>query len=153
MNSSEAVEFAEKYVTDMLSFFGVNTDVTATLSDDVIEVSVSSTDSNSLLIGRGAETLRSMQLLVSSALRSQNADVTRVNLDIADYKKQRAEKVADQAREWIEEVRRTGDTKIVSLNAADRRVVHHVAGDYSDIKTYSEGEGRDRKLVIAQQSS
>lgn len=153
MNSSEAVEFAEKYVTDMLSFFGVNTDVTATLSEDVIEVSVSSTDSNSLLIGRGAETLRSMQLLVSSALRSQNAEVTRVNLDIADYKKQRAEKVADQAREWIEEVRSTGDTKIVSLNAADRRVVHHVAGDYSDIKTYSEGEGRDRKLVIAQQSS
>jgi spoIIIJ-associated protein len=153
MNSSEAVEFAEKYVTDMLSFFGVNTDVTASLSEDVIEVSVSSTDSNSLLIGRGAETLRSMQLLVSSALRSQNAEVTRVNLDIADYKKQRAEKVADQAREWIEEVRSTGDTKIVSLNAADRRVVHHVAGDYSDIKTYSEGEGRDRKLVIAQQSS
>ena len=108
---------------------------------------------NSLLIGRNAETLRSMQLLVSSALRSKNAELTRVNIDVADYKKQRAEKIAKQAKEWIEEVIRTGDSKVVSLNAADRRVVHHVASDYPNVQTFSEGEGRDRRLIIAQQTS
>lgn len=153
MNQDESIEFAKKYLSDILSFFEVNVDVDASVSDDVIELTVPSNDRNSLLIGRGAETLRSMQLLVSSALRSQNAEVTRVNIDIADYKKQRAEKIEAQAREWIEDVRTTGESHVASLNAADRRVVHRVASEYSDIKTFSEGEGRDRKIVISQQPS
>ena len=39
--------------------------------------------------------------------------------------------------------------KIVDLNAADRWTVHHLANEYSDIVTHSEGEGRDRRLVIS----
>ena len=97
--------------------------------------------------------LQNMQFWVTNALRSQDAEVTRVNIDIADYKKQRADKIAKQAKEWIEEVRQTGDSKVLSLNAADRRVVHGVASEYADIQTFSEGEGLDRKIVIAQQSS
>ena len=153
MSSEEAVEFTKKYLTDMLSFFEVNVDVDVKLDDNTIEVSIPSTDSNRLLIGRGAETLRSMQFILTTTLRSKDADIARVNIDIADYKKQRAEKIAEQAREWIEEVRSTGDSKVTSLNAADRRIVHGVASEYSDIETFSEGEGRDRKIVIAQQSS
>jgi spoIIIJ-associated protein len=153
MNREESVQFAKKYVEDMLSFFGVNVAVEVHTEDDVIELSVPSTEINSLLIGKNAETLRSMQFLLSTTLRNNNAELQRVNVDIADYKKQRAEKVAAQAREWIEEVLRTGDTKIVNLNAADRRIVHHVASEYQNIQTFSEGEGRDRSIVIAQQSS
>jgi len=54
------------------------------------------------LIGRNAETLRSLQYIVSTVLRSNEAELTRVNIDIAGYKKQRAERIAKQAREWIE---------------------------------------------------
>lgn len=153
MNQQESVEFAEKYVEDLLSFFGVNTSVESSVQDDVIEISVPSSEINSLLIGKNAETLRSIQFLLSTTLRNQNAELQRVNVDIADYKKQRAEKLTVQAREWMEEVLQTGDTKVLSLNAADRRIVHHVASEYENIHTFSEGEGRDRKIVIAQQSS
>ena len=123
------------------------------VDEDVIELSVPSSEINSLLIGRSAETLRSLQYLISTTLRNKDAAISRVNLDIADYKKQRAEKLAEQAREWIEEVRRTGDSHVADLNAADRRIVHHVAGEYEDIRTFSEGEGRDRRIIIAQKSS
>lgn len=153
MNQEESIRFAKKYLEDLLSFFSANLTVSSTCDEDVIELSVPSSELNSLLIGRNAETLRSLQYIVSTVLRNKDATLTRVNIDIADYKKQRAERVAVQAREWIEAVRRTGDSFVVSLNAADRRIVHHVAGDYSDIRTFSEGEGRDRKLTIAQGSS
>ena len=153
MNGQESIEFAQKYLADLLSFFGINVEIKATVEDDVIELSVPSTEINSLLIGKNAETLRSMQLLVSSTLRSHNAETSRVNIDVADYKKQRAEKVAKQAREWIEEVIKTGDSHVADLNAADRRIVHHVASEYPNIQTFSEGEGRDRRIIIAQQSS
>lgn len=153
MDHERSLEYAKKYLEDLLSFFGVNVAVEGSISDDVIELAVPSTESNSILIGRNAETLRSLQYAVSTTLRNQNAALVRVNIDIAEYKKQRAEKVAEKARGWIEEVRKTGDSFVGNLNAADRRVVHQVAKEYEDIDTFSEGEGRDRRIIIAQKSS
>ena len=153
MGQTESVEFARKFLQDIISFFGENVEVTATVEEDVIELYVESSELNSILIGRSAETLRSLQYIVSTGLRNQDAELTRVNVDVADYKKQREEKVAEQARGWIEEVRATGDSHIARINAADRRIVHRVAQEYSDIQTFSEGEGRDRHIIIAQKSS
>lgn len=153
MDRQQSIDFARTFLQDIISFFGENIEVAAEVEEDVIELYVESSDSNSILIGRNAETLRSFQYLISTALRNKDAELTRVNVDIADYKKQREEKVAEKARGWIEEVRATGDSHIAHINAADRRIVHRVAGEYDDIRTYSEGEGRDRRIVIAQASS
>ena len=153
MNREESVEFAKEYLEDMLSFYGVNVLTDASVEDDVIEIEVPAIEESSLLIGRNAETLRSFQYLVSTALRNKDAELVRVNVDIAGYKKQRAEQIAEKAKVWIEEVRSTGDTHIEKLNAADRRIVHKVAQDFEDIRTFSEGFGRDRAVIIAQKSS
>lgn len=144
----ESVQLAVKAVQDMVSFFEVNPEVTAHVEDDVITVSVASSEANSLLIGRNAETLRSIQTLVIGMLHASDAELTRLNVDVADYKKQRADKLAEKAHGWMERVRETGEPYAVGLNAADRRVVHKVATEYSDITTHSEGEGRERKLII-----
>jgi spoIIIJ-associated protein len=153
MKKDESILFAQKYLEDMLSFFGTNLTVSSSFEDEVIELDVPSSPFNSILIGKNAETLRSFQYVISLALRNREAEISRVNIDIAGYKQQRAEKISKEAREWIEEVRRSGDSKVVDLNAADRRVVHKVATEYSDIRTFSEGEGRERHLTIAQTSS
>lgn len=153
MDAEESISFAKKYLEDAISFFGINIQVDAYHEEDVIELSVPSTDINSILIGKNAETLRSLQYVISTTLRNKGAALTRVNVDIADYKKQHSEKVANDAREWIEGVRRSGDSYVASLNAADRRVVHRVADEYDDIRTFSEGEGRDRRIIIVQKSS
>lgn len=153
MNQEQSIAYAKKYLEDLLTFFEINVEVTAQYTDEVIELSVPSTPLNSLLIGRNAETLRSMQYLVSTILRNKEAAITRVNVDVADYKKQRAEKLAQQTREWVAEVRQSGDSKVLHLNAADRRIVHQVAGEFPDIFTTSEGEGKERRIIIAQASS
>lgn len=153
MNQQQTEEYVKKYTEDLLAFFGVNVKISVTSREDGIDVMVPDTDSNSILIGRNGETLRSIQYLLSTILRNNDVTTARVNLDIANYKEQRAEKIAAQAREWIEEVRQTGDSHVARLGAADRRVVHQVATEFDDIETFSEGEGRDRKIIIAQKSS
>ena len=149
MNKDESIRFAARYLEDLLSFFGINVAVTSTIDDEVIQLSVPSTSLNSLLIGRNADNLRALQHVVSMALVSKGAEVTRVNVDVASYKQHRAERIAEKAEGWIRKVRETGQPMTIDLNAADRRVVHKVAGDYSDIETHSEGEGRERKLIIS----
>lgn len=148
MNKDESIRFATKYLEDLLSFFGVNVAVDSTLDDEVIQLAIPSTSMNSLLIGREANNLRALQHIVSQALINRGGELTRVNVDVADYKRQRADRIAEQAEEWIREVRQTGQSRRLDLNAADRRIVHKVAQDYSDITTHSEGEGRDRYLLI-----
>ncbi len=149
MNRDESIRFATKYLEDLLSFFGINVAVWSTVEDDVIQLSVPSTSLNSLLIGKNADNLRSLQHVVSQSLVSRNAELTRVNVDIADYKRQRADRIEQKAEGWIKKVRETGEPMTLELNAADRRVVHKVAQDYSDIETHSEGEGRERHLIMS----
>ena len=149
MNQDESIRFATKYLEDLLSFFGINVAVWSTVEDDVIQLSVPSTSLNSLLIGRNADNLRALQYIVSMSLNARDAELTRVNVDIADYKRQRNDRLAEKAEDWIQQVRRTGQSKTLELNAADRRIVHKVAQDYSDIETHSEGEGRARHLIIS----
>ena len=152
MNRDESIRFATKYLEDLLSFFGINVAVWSTVEDEVIELSVPSTNLNSLLIGHNADNLRALQYIVSQSLVSRDAELTRVNVDVADYKRQRAYRIEQKAEKWIKKVRETGEPMTVELNAADRRVVHKLAEDYFDIETHSEGEGRSRHLIISKKS-
>lgn len=145
----ESILFAKKYLEDLLSFFGLNTDVRAHNSEDeVIELQVPSTHLNGFLIGNRGETMHAMQFLVSSALKNGGYEVSRVNIDVGDYKLQRAGRLTEKAKEWMDQVKSTGaELPLVPMNAADRRVVHKVAGEHG-LLTESVGEGRDRHIVL-----
>lgn len=144
-----SILYAKKYLEDLLSFFGLNTDVYATTSDgEVIELNVPSTHLNGFLIGQRGETVRSLQYMVSSALKNNGYHVVRVNVDIANYKKQRADHLADRAKDWLETVKKSGEPlPLAPMNAADRRVIHQLASD-EGLTTESVGEGRDRHVVL-----
>jgi len=54
-----SIQFAKKFLEDVLSFFGLNTDVYATRNeDDIIELHVPSTHLNGFLIGQRGVTMR-----------------------------------------------------------------------------------------------
>lgn len=144
----EAIQYAKKYLEDTLSFFGLNVEVHATADDDVIQLSVPSSHLNGFLIGQHGDTVRALQFIVSNALKNQDHDHTRVNVDVADYKKQRADRLAAQAAEWLKQVEASGEPmELKPMNAADRRIVHKLA-DEAGLGTESVGEGRDRHVVL-----
>lgn len=145
----EAIRFAKKYLEDILSFFGLNTNVYATCEEDVIELDVPSTHLNGFLIGQRGDTLRSLQYLVSTALKNNDQALTRVNVDVADYKRHRRERLASRAERWIEDVKSSKEAKSLRpMNPADRRVVHKTVGDIGGVESHSEGIGRDRFVII-----
>ena len=144
----ESIVYAKKYLEDLLSFFGLNTEVHATHDDEVIELSIPSTHMNGFLIGQRGDTMRALQYMVSNALKCQGHQYARVNVDVADYKKQRAERLAEQVRLWAADVKKTGEPKeLQPMNSADRRIVHQVASEFG-LETESIGEGRDRRVVL-----
>lgn len=148
-DQDKAIEDARKFLEDILSFFGLNAVVSATSEEDVIELSVPSTHLNGFLIGQRGETLRALQALVSTMLKNSEAVLTRVNIDVADYKQHRAERLLEQLADWVKKVRDTKEPlQLNPMNGADRRTIHRGLEDYSDVTSHSEGEGRDRHIVL-----
>lgn len=144
----EAILYGKKYLEDLLSFFGLNTDVYATSDEEVIQLNVPSTHLNGFLIGQQGENMRSLQYLTSTALKNNDFVHNRVNVDIAEYKKQRADRLRERAEVWVKEVRDSGKPMdLQPMNAADRRIVHQLAAEYG-LTSDSEGEYRDRHIVL-----
>jgi spoIIIJ-associated protein len=145
----EAILYAKKYLEDLLSFFGLNTDVHATTDDgEVIELDIPSTHLNGFLIGQHGDTMRSLQFIVSSALKNNGYAHNRVNVDVAEYKKQRADRLVGTAQEWITQVKESGaPLDLRPMNAADRRIVHKAASE-AGLLTESVGEGRERHIIL-----
>jgi spoIIIJ-associated protein len=149
----EAIVYAKKYLEDLLSFFGLNTDVYATSDDEVIQLNVPSTHMNGFLIGQRGENMRSLQYLTSTALKNNGFANSRVNVDIAEYKKQRAERLRERAEVWVKQVRDSGEPMdLEPMNAADRRIVHKLAAEYS-LSSESAGEDRDRHIVLKREGA
>jgi spoIIIJ-associated protein len=144
-----AMQYAKKFTEDLLSFFGLNADVTVASSDDeVIDVNVPSSSLNGFLIGQRGENIRSLQFLVSTALKNNGYEYTRVNVDVADYKRQRGERLKQKAQAWMDNVRDSGEPmELRSMNAADRRIIHKLAVE-NELVSESVGEGRDRHIVL-----
>jgi len=144
-----AIQYAKKYLEDLLSFFGLNTEVHASSSDnEVIELDVPSTHLNGFLIGQRGETVRALQFMVSNALKNNNHEVVRVNVDVAGYKKARADRLAEAAADWLNTVQTSGQPlHLEPMNAADRRTIHQLASEHG-LTTESVGDGPARHIVL-----
>ena len=150
MNDSvaDATAYAKKYLEDILSFFGLNTEVEAAADDEVIQLNVPSTSFNGFLIGQRGDNMRSLQYLTSTALKNNQYATTRVNVDVADYKKQRADRLRETAEAWMKQVKDSGEAmNLDPMNAADRRVIHQLAAEYG-LTSDSAGDGRDRHIIL-----
>jgi spoIIIJ-associated protein len=153
MDRDASITYAKKYLEDILSFFGLNTDVAVSCDEDVIELSVPTTYLNGFLIGQRGETLRSLQFLVSMGLKNHEAELNRVNIDVAEYKKQRADRLSKQVREWCDKIMTSNDEMpLRPMSAVDRRIVHRTVAEYPQLESRSEGEGRDRHIIISKKA-
>lgn len=149
----EAASFAKKYLEDLLSFFGLNIDAEVFIDEEVIRLNVPSSNLNGFLIGQKGENVRALQFLVSTILKNKDFQYSRVNIDIANYKLQRADRLRDRAAEWMKQVKTTGQPlNLEPMNAADRRVIHQLADEYQLISE-SQGEGRQRHVIIKRSES
>lgn len=148
-STEKSIQYAKKYLEDLLTFFGLNIEVRASNSDDeVIELQVPSSHLNGFLIGSRGETMHALQFLTSCALKSGEFAMNRVNVDIAEYKAQRADRLKEKAQQWVDQVKESGEAMdLRPMNASDRRVVHKLASD-NGLITESEGTGRERHIVL-----
>ncbi len=143
---------AKLRLEEALAFFGVNVSAKVRLEESTIMLSVEA-DSGGRLIGRHGETLDALQQLINSIVRAHTTEPVYVNLDIAGYKKGRAEQLAQSAQADARKAVETGEpVRLRPMNAAERRVVHMALAEIPEVETESEGEGKERRVIIKPKS-
>ena len=145
---SDAIEFAQEYLVNAISSFGITATTKASLSDDIIKITINS-DHNSILIGKNGRTLQALNELTKLAVSSRFKKRYRVLLDIADYKGDKYKRVIHIAKRTAYEVQKTHvDAELDPMTADERRVVHNALSRIRNISTESTGEGKKRHIVI-----
>jgi len=104
---------------------------------------------STLLLDRGGELLRALELLAFEILRLPSGEHEKVCFDCQNHRSMRIQELRAAAAVAAEKVRKTGTPYEFSpMSSRERRIVHLALRDEADLRTESQGEGMRRCLVV-----
>src|SRR5579862_5730384 len=104
---------------------------------------------SALLLDRGGELLRALELLAFEIVRLPSAEHEKISFDCKNQRSLRLKELRMAASVAAEKVRQTGvPFHFAPMSSRERRMVHLALRDEADLRTESDGEGRDRCVVL-----
>jgi len=95
------------------------------------------------------ETILEIQHLLKAILKKKTKENFYLDLDINDYKKKKIKYLEELAKSVADEVALTKKEKILDpMPAYERRIIHLVLAERSDVTTESIGKEPNRRVVI-----
>ncbi len=150
----EKDEEAEQLVSELIDYFlgamGVVAETYIREDDDEgsMTFEIEGQDAG-LLIGRRGETLQALQFLIRMVTNRQLGRKAYVVIDIEDYRERRVQMLRRLARRTAGRVASSGrDDSLEPMSPAERRIVHMALAGHPEVRTESEGEGNQRRVVI-----
>jgi len=103
-----------------------------------------------LLIGRRGQTIDAIQHLAQRIVFHGGEPSTRVVVDVDGYRERRARLLREDADAAAEEALSSGEpVELEPMPASERRVIHEHLRERGDVRTHSEGEEPERRLVVS----
>jgi len=113
-----------------------------------VEIALNTKDTG-VVIGYHGDTLEGLQLVLSLCVARKLGRFVRISIDVGDYKKNRTEWLKTLALETKERVLSDGkEMAIPELKSWERRIVHLLLEGDEEVISESQGEGRDRILIV-----
>ena len=102
------------------------------------------------LIGRDAQGLDALQLVMTRMTGRQAEQPVRFTVDVEHYLERKKDRLLKVALDAAEQVRQTGrPVKLAPMNSSERRIIHQALKDAKDLRTYSEiVDGDNQKRVV-----
>ncbi|MCL2570377.1 MAG: KH domain-containing protein [Firmicutes bacterium] len=148
--SSAKLDACVDFVTKILAGLENDATISCETNDRGYIINISGEDVGRL-IGKGGEALNALQTLVSSiAINNAKGDNKRVYVNIENYHEKRTDTLKALAQKKAEYVLRTGKRiTLEPMTARERAIIHTAVQEITGVKSYSFGEGVNRRLCIA----
>jgi spoIIIJ-associated protein len=140
-------DIAADYVEGLLDIADLDGDIDMDVEGDRAIVSVVGATLDEL-VGDDGEVLEALQELTRLAVLRQTGIRARLMLDIGGYRVRRRAELADYGRTVAEEVARTGQPKALEAMSPFERKIVHDAVAVAGLRSESEGEEPDRRVVV-----
>jgi spoIIIJ-associated protein len=104
---------------------------------------------SALLLDRGGELLRALELLALEILRLPSGEHEKISFDCQNQRSLRLEELRMLATVAAEKVRQTvAPYQFAPMSSRERRIVHLALREHTDLRTESDGEGPRRSVVV-----
>ena len=140
-------EIAADYIEGLLDVADLDGDIDMDVEGDRPVVSVVGA-TLSELVGPHGEVLEALQELTRLAVHRQTGARSRIMLDVGGYRARRRQELAELGRKVAEEVGRTGvPQRLDAMTPFERKVVHDAVAA-AGLRSESEGEEPNRRVVV-----
>lgn len=147
MSSLTTKELVEQVVQEMLGKIGLEIKSEVADQEEVIRVNLQS-ENPGILIGYHGETLDAFQHLLKMIIFQKTDQWPILVVDVADYRANREKVLFGMAQAATQRVRLTNQAYCLPfLSAYERKIVHQFIAEEGMISE-SEGEGRERRVVV-----
>ncbi len=147
----EEGDVAADYLEELLDILDLDGDIDIDVENGRASVSVgdaSGARSLRRLVGSDGEVLEALQELTRLAVQTKTGERTRLMLDVAGFRKGRRRELESLAAETVERVRTGGEpVSLDPMSPFERKVIHDVVAD-AGLRSESEGEGGQRRVVV-----
>ncbi|HVW80063.1 MAG TPA: protein jag [Mycobacteriales bacterium] len=142
-------DIAADYLEALLDIADLDGDIDIDVEADRASVSIIG-DGLGSLIGPGGATLDALQELTRLAVYRETGVRSRLMLDVGGYRARRRAELAQIGREAAERVLASGEPeRLAPMTPFERKVVHDAVTATEGVKSESEGEEPQRRIVVS----
>jgi len=141
-------EIAADFIEEFLDLADLDGDLEIELKQDRVYLTVDSEGESNLGKVSDPETVTAIQEITRLAVQSQTGEMSRLILDIAGSRDARAKQLKELVEKTISRLEETDkDQHLKPMSSYDRKLVHDMVAE-AGVVSESEGQGRDRHIVI-----
>ncbi|MGI8652660.1 MAG: protein jag [Geodermatophilaceae bacterium] len=142
-------EIAGDYLEQLLDILDYDGDIDLDVEGGRAIVAIVGADDLDPLVGNRGVTLDALQELTRLSVAQQTGVRTRLMLDVGGYRAGRRTELSEMAATSVIRVIDSGETvRMAPMNAFERKIVHDVVTATDGVRSESEGEDPDRRVVI-----
>ena len=141
-------DIAADYLERLLDIVDYDGDIDLDVENDRAIVAIVGSGLRSLVGPRG-ETLEALQELTRLAVAQKTGTRSRLMLDVSGHRQERRNDLTALATDTAARVLETGDAaRLTPMNPFERKVVHDAISAIDGVRSESEGEEPNRRVVV-----
>lgn len=139
----------KKQALTLLEKMGVVASIEVAKEGENLLVNVESEEHKGLLIGARGESLTAFQTILNLIAKNESGEWQNILVNVGDWREKQEDYLISLAKHAAARAVETGKPQqLYNLNPGQRKVVHTYLATDDSVVSESEGEGRERFLVI-----
>lgn len=145
---AEKTKTFKKLARDLFKELELKVETEVTQDKDLISIQLK-TEEPGILIGYHGQTLAALQLIIALMGFKKFDEWTRILVNVGDYRQKRQETLERMAEMICQKATSLGkEQNFPPMPPLERRIVHLFLKDNDKVETFSEGQGKDRYVVV-----